>query len=327
MLADRFSIICSYCGRPFHLVSQLSFYALAIFSLSVVLGLEWYLLDLASHFRVQYLIMLPVLFILKKKRQTFEYLILAAALIVNISALYPLFLGTETSTPIETQAENCQNRLKVLQSNVYAANQNHGEFLNLIAQEKPAIIAIQELTLSLENELNRLELYPYRIAQSRLDSFGIGLYSRYPLTQAQIFQHCPSCPISIEASLKLQNIEIDLGVEHPVPPVLPVAAELRNSQLVSLAAGLKEKSGTAIVMGDLNVSEFSTVFKRLLVQSDLKSVRAGRGLFWSWPTHNPLLAIPIDHILYRGVELQELRKGTKIGSDHYPLIAEFCVFS
>ena len=68
---------------------------------------------------------------------------------------------------------------------------------------------------------------------------------------------------------------------------------------------------------------WSPYYRDLVNKGQLNNVRAGFGIFPTWPIFQPLLSIPIDHCLVsKDFQVLETRKGRKIGSDHFPLITD-----
>jgi endonuclease/exonuclease/phosphatase family metal-dependent hydrolase len=83
------------------------------------------------------------------------------------------------------------------------------------------------------------------------------------------------------------------------------------------------------VLGDLNSTEASPHFQRLLTNGRLSDTRAGRGWFPTWRAYLPELRwpllglrLPLDHVL-TGPALTSLARNTgpDLGSDHLPASA------
>ncbi|MBW1762831.1 MAG: hypothetical protein JRJ64_15305 [Deltaproteobacteria bacterium] len=72
------------------------------------------------------------------------------------------------------------------------------------------------------------------------------------------------------------------------------------------------------------MSPWNHHFRRLLKRTGLRDSSQGRGVQPTWPTHNPLLRIPIDHCLHsEGIHVVQKKIGPAVGSDHYPVIVDF----
>ncbi|MBU4198871.1 MAG: hypothetical protein KKG09_02950 [Verrucomicrobia bacterium] len=76
----------------------------------------------------------------------------------------------------------------------------------------------------------------------------------------------------------------------------------------------------------MNVSPWSSHFRRLLRESGLQDSAQGRGVQPTWPTFSPLLLIPIDHCLHSPqIAIFKKQAGPSVGSDHYPVIVDFLI--
>ena len=81
-----------------------------------------------------------------------------------------------------------------------------------------------------------------------------------------------------------------------------------------------------IVLGDLNATPWSPVFKKLLGETRLVDARRGFGLRPTWPSTFPPLWIPIDHCLVSpGIEIRDFRVGPACGSDHHALVVDMAL--
>jgi endonuclease/exonuclease/phosphatase (EEP) superfamily protein YafD len=174
--------------------------------------------------------------------------------------------------------------------------------------------------------------YPYQIIKlPRMDfsAFGIALYSKYPLTDPRI-EHfgtllgsSESTIPSISALINFDNQPIRLIITHPVPPTL---FAYRNSQLASMGAARKQYEKNLIILGDLNVSQWSPFFQKLTQQTGLRDSQLGFGVQPSWPSQQWWIRTPIDHILV-SPDIQVLNRsiGPEVGSDHLPVLARIAL--
>lgn len=122
-----------------------------------------------------------------------------------------------------------------------------------------------------------------------------------------------------------------LGGEHAAflgfgsdSPTTPARAGDRNRTLHAAARWSRRTQADGIarrvVMGDLNATPWSPVFRRLLDRGRLHSSLDGFGIQPTWPVGNPLLLIPIDHaLLSHSVAAVDRETGPSFGSDHRSL--------
>ena len=83
------------------------------------------------------------------------------------------------------------------------------------------------------------------------------------------------------------------------------------------------RAGVDLLAGDLNLTMWNDAYRPLVEVGGLHNARKGHGISPSWPALGPI-GVPIDHILAtRDVGLRNFRVMPGIGSDHYPVTAEF----
>lgn len=81
-----------------------------------------------------------------------------------------------------------------------------------------------------------------------------------------------------------------------------------------------------MVLGDLNVTPWSHVFRDLLKRTGLIDSAQGWGIQPTWPSGAVLLRIPIDHCLHSpDVAIVNREIGENVGSDHFPVIVDFFI--
>ena len=125
-------------------------------------------------------------------------------------------------------------------------------------------------------------------------------------------------------TLNMDGQVLTLMAAHTRSPVRVGRMEQRNEQIRDLGAALQSKNGPTILMGDLNATPWSPIFREFLAGSRLENGRQGFGLQASWPAPLGTLGIPIDHILISPeVAIHQFDRGPDLGSDHYPIIVDF----
>ncbi len=297
-----------------------------VISISTILGflgfLYWFL-DLFSHFRVQYFIGLSIVSLLLLIPRNYNKIALCFGLlaIVNLSTILPLYLGRTTNDL------NSQISQRILLLNVNTQFGSIAKVSKVIQDYNPDIVVLEEIDDKWVSGLQLLSnLYLYSKIQPREDNFGITLYSKYPLTQADIIYIGDADIPSIFAEVETNNGKFVILATHPLPPTSKEYSILRNKQLEELPRFIRDAPSPVLLIGDLNISLWSWHFRKLLRESGLKDSSQGRGVQPTWPSHNPLLLIPIDHCLYsKGIEIIRKEIGPGVGSDHYPVIVDFVV--
>jgi endonuclease/exonuclease/phosphatase (EEP) superfamily protein YafD len=275
----------------------------------------WWVFELFCHFRVQYLALLTIIATLLASRRRWRW---TAALLpfAAISAL-PIYSGW----PAAERAEDPADQLTVMNVNVNAANGNFDSLLNLVEQELPDLIVLVEMTTAWQTAIETLtSLYPHRIVVPQQDRFGIALLSRLPFHDEEAVDLLTTPAISARVTVAGRSMRI-VGV-HLRPPVSAGWAAIRNQQLVEIGRLLGDRAEPVLIVGDFNITTYSSIFSRWLEDNELRSAALPTVVTISWPTFLPLLGILIDQfIVSDSVSIDGLRRGPAFGSDHYPLTA------
>ncbi len=284
-------------------------------------GAWWWIFDILSHFRVQYLFGLVLLSLVygvgRKKRPT---IITALFLCVNLILIIPFYIRPSYGQP-KTDSH------RIFYANVRTENQQFHLVRTLIEDTDPDFVALLEVNQAWLDTLELDDLgYRFYVGEPRSDNFGIALYSRYPLEESEIRRFGRWDVPTIIATANVDGALITFIATHPVPPKGDDISWHRNIQMGELAEFIAEMEGTIILAADLNASSWSPHFRDWVKVSRLQDSRRGFGVQPTWPTFNRLFLVPIDHFLITSnVQVHHREVGPNIGSDHYPLIMEFSI--
>ena len=280
--------------------------------------------DLASHFRVQYaviqLLCLILCLVLKRKKWL---VVTAFFLVLNLSQILPLYFSPHIATTDGPKTDE----LKILFINVNSANTEYEKTAQHIKKTNPDVLALEEVNQVWFDRLSGvLESFPHRKFVLRGDNFGIGFFSKIPLTKMAIEYYGSAEVPSVLATLLIGNKPVDIIFTHTVPPVSQRYFQWRNEQLSAVASLRAKLNESLIVIGDLNTTSWSYYFKDFIERMKLYDSRQGHGIQISWPAMMPLLGIAIDHCLVsRDIRVLDRKIGPAIGSDHYPVYVELQV--
>ena len=127
---------------------------------------------------------------------------------------------------------------------------------------------------------------------------------------------------AVELTIQTEPTAIELVAFGTDAPTTPARANTRDRALNAAARWSIDHPDRRVVMGDFNATPWSPSFHRLVRDGDLFDSLSGYGLQVSWPESNPLLRIPIDHLLL-GPALATTHRGTgpSFGSQHRSLQA------
>lgn len=216
--------------------------------------------------------------------------------------------------------------VSVLVANVLVSNRSSGPLLSLIREKDPDVVFTVETDEWWEQELRLLEAtHPFTVKRPRDDTYGMALYSRFPLHDAQVKYICEYYIPSIHAWVELPcGVRVRLYGLHPAPPYPKYAEETtdRDAELFLVGKQVRRMDSPTIVMGDLNDVAWSYTTTLFQKTSGLLDPRKGRGAYNTFHASIPFLRCPVDHVFVSSdfllIKLERLRG---IGSDHFPILA------
>jgi len=299
---------------------------LLLMSLAGYLGSFRLLFELTSHFRVQYAIatLIPLIYFTLRRQPRWIALSLVC-LAINLMEIVPWYFPRQSFDTVSS------NTLRVALSNVNAKNRNFDAVISWVREENPDILAILEANQAWRDGLKPIrDRLPYVQFKTRQDRPGVGilLYSNLPLnnTSVQFFGN-PKKPTVI-ANLTKGDRPFSVIATHPSPP-LPINSgrfSNRNRQLEAIAKFIPTLPEPVILLGDLNITMWSPIYKNTLEKTRLRNSRRGFGILPTWPTHDPHLFIPIDHCLVSPeIQVLDMRRGPDVGSDHLPIVTDLAI--
>ncbi len=294
----------------------------AVSSLVGFLGPFWWFFDLFSHFRVQYAAgLLPIVVMLLLGRKLMSALVFGLITIINLATIIPLYQDPTAS------ALSVTHTYRAMLANVNTRNKQYPEVTRVIGVYDPDLVILLEVNATWLSALGSLqESHPYSVTAAQEDDYGIALFSKIPLGDSAVVVLGPIDSPSIWARLDLNDRSVTVLGTHLLAPSGRDHSAFRNAQLAAILGFFERTSPPVLVLGDLNVTPWSSHFHRLLAEARLRNCTAGRGVQPTWPAFLPLFYIPIDHCLYSsGIRILDKHVGPDIGSDHYPIIVDFAL--
>jgi endonuclease/exonuclease/phosphatase (EEP) superfamily protein YafD len=164
----------------------------ALVGSATLLGLldrVWWVFEPADVFRLQYLVVLVAAALLGLLLRSRRLAVLAAALAaVNLAVLRISIVPDVAAAP----GAPSSGALRLLVANVEVGNTDFAAVRRLVAQTRPDLFGVTELTPVMARHLGReLTGYRTRVLATREDAYGIGVYSRVPLLSARV-EHLPA---------------------------------------------------------------------------------------------------------------------------------------
>jgi len=302
---------------------------LAIFS--SILG--WNIvLELLSHFQIQYFLVLTVLLVvLIFSKHTIPILIGLFCCTLIALFLLPWFIPDNLIVSNSSGA-----KVRILSANVNLGNNDYTPIINLIKIEQPDIAVLIEVNKKWVNQLEILEpLYPYSLGDLKYEALNVIVYSKRPLDNSKIdyWGETPHTSPVINTQQTLDNITFDLLAVHPLPPFKPSFFQSRNNYLNRVSEWARSRTNPIVLIGDLNITMWSPYYKKLIRETNLKNTRKGFGLLPTWlPDGMPqnwslwlyhFFGLPIDHCLVDPqIQVTQMQIGPNIKSDHLPIMVD-----
>ena len=301
---------------------------LSIITAISFLGSYWWLFDLLSHARIQYLIcailgLITILILRTIKREAYENWYIALCTILILANAHPIasfyFDGNNITHPDESQS-----LLRVMSLNVLKENNQYNKTISKINNENPDILLLIEIDNKWLDQMSQIENnYPYKITAPSSDSyFGMAMYSKSKFIKQRIEAwgrhkiHYISA--SIEDSRK-NTINI-VGV-HARPPLTRESAQDNYNQLEHLIQQASLNPEAVVVMGDFNHTPWSYRYNALVNKGPLYNVASGAIPYGTW-FKQLLGGILIDHILVKNLSARDWHLGSDVGSDHAAVIVD-----
>lgn len=233
--------------------------------------------------------------------------------------------------PLQVQSvkpeEDSLTRLSLMIANVWMRNRNSATLLGFVRRHRPDILLAVETDRWWQSELHALDgQYPHAVHFALENTYGMILYSRYPLVRPEVRFIIENDVPSIVTGVRLPHAEeVRFHALHPRPPRPTKRQDTtnRDAELVIVAEQLAGREEPVVVAGDLNDVAWSyttDLFQRI---SGLLDPRRGRGMYNSFNARIPFLRFPLDHIFHsEHFRLVRLERLGKFGSDHFPLFIE-----
>ncbi|MDT7951960.1 MAG: endonuclease/exonuclease/phosphatase family protein [Acetobacteraceae bacterium] len=279
-------------------------------------------------------LMLAIALLLLIWRGVIEWIAIAGLLVgisIQVSRLAPYLAPLVVNVPAPTVTDgNCgtANRVRLLEVNVQRTNRHDHALLNIVRHVDPDIAWFQEVDDWWESELSALDpSMPYGLLDVQPNYFGVHLYSKLPLTDTSTQDLTNSNNPSIFATATLPSGDrLRIYAVHPRPPQVGQSAAERDAQLMATALAAHGDTEAHLVAGDLNAVPWDDILRRVETIGRVADPRVGRGLFITWNANRTFAKWPLDHLLPGpGITLSRLEVLPPFGSDHRPLLADFCV--
>jgi vancomycin resistance protein VanJ len=242
-----------------------------------------------------------------------------------------------------TASSDDDRTFSVMSYNVTRGDPGLDNILSIIERENADVVALQEVSPEVAEALSSLApVYPYMAVHPTPDGYaGCALLSRFPIISDEAFPLVEGMHLYQRVVLDLQGRRVHLLNVHFQPPRLPL---LRSASRALLPAGydtttqdhelgrllgeLETLDGTAVVVGDLNMTDQSPGYGELTARLGDAYGETGWGFGHTFPDGEarsiatPFPLLRIDYIFHsRDIRANWSYVGDRGGPDHRFLVA------
>ncbi len=305
--------------RFFHVLIRAVFAVTAVATLIAMFGSLAWQAELFTHFRPYYLLIqasLMLVFMHSGRRALCVATLLLA--VPNAWIVGPYLVPTIGGG---SAAEAAAHGIDIVALNVNYRNRDVARVAAYLRERDPDIAVIAEFTPAWRDGLATLrDAYPYHIGVARTDQWGLGVYSRLPFADAELIDLAATDTVHARFVISAGTSPLEVFAVHLFSPTSARRAHGRNRQLDDLARRVGNSTHARLVIGDMNLTPFSPVFRRFIRATGLRDARRADGFHFTWPVSVWPVWIPIDHAFADAARLMtRVRTGPELGSDHYPL--------
>ena len=292
-------------------------------SAASLLGRTFWLFELLTHFRVQYVVAgLFLALILAVRRRWIGVSIAVAVAVAHAIPTVPYLISPPAASA------GSRGIIRVMALNLRHRFGDVDHVRHLVRSEQPDVVLLTEFLPAHKNLLESLgKTLPYRAGTNPRGKFDAVLLSRLPIASSRI--HYPAArflPV-IEARLcrELENRDSCLTVialHSPRPDFSRGEDQIETFALVAeRAAAIVDRR--VVVFGDLNSTPYSPRFQDLVRRGGLADAAIGAPWRTTWISRFPPFGLTLDHVLV-GPALSPVHRhvASDVGSDHFPLIVD-----
>ena len=249
----------------------------------------------------------------------FEVLLIAG-LVSQSVRLYPYTSFASVTMNSADEVALPEREVSIVSANVYMHNRKAEKALEvLMAADADIIIAMETDEWWIEHLEPLAEKYPEVYTKPYDNTYGMAVYSRLPLSDAEWRYLVHDSVPSLHAIAELPSGQrFHLHAMHPKPPQ-PQKKEWKpeNAALKIVGEMVVAEDLPAIVAGDFNDVSWGLTNRLFHATTRLQDPRKGRGFYNTYNAKNPFVAWPLDHV-YAAPEfgLVSMELLPEINSDH-----------
>ena len=234
-----------------------------------------------------------------------------------------------------------EHLFRVMTFNVLFENQDYAGVAELVSRQSPDLVAFEELEPVAAQTFRQVlgQDYPYQALEPRNGPYGIGIFSRWPLADAQVVVKRPwgVGGFFVDVATPCES-PLHLVAVHP-PPTLPrrsrtaYRAEIertvaeRRREIRQALDYLAARPGPAVLLGDFNLTDQHETYQIITGDYGYKDSfrEGGWGFGLTFPvTRGRFPLARIDYVFHSsGLRTNAARVVPEhSGSDHRPLVVD-----
>lgn len=270
-----------------YLVLGLSYFTLVLSFLPLVRNQTWFVrifdYPRAQKFWLNVLLLVSVIVLFDLSASHTK--ILTALMVVNqiylLRQIWPYL--PIAGTQMKRNKGNNSPSVKLLIANVYQDNKKVERCIKMIKHCNPDIFILVEVDKVWAESIACFKPeYPFQVIRDQTNTYGMLLYSKLKLINAELRFLVENDIPSIKADVIVGNGDVfRLYALHPRPPVPQESetSEERDAEILMIGKEAKKSSLPVIVAGDLNDVAWSHTTRLFLKISGLLDPRRGRGFY------------------------------------------------
>lgn len=257
--------------------------------------------------------------------------LLAGLQVPGVVAFIVLYGGLLLPARSNAQPHNGP-QITVATYNIFALRSDPQRVVDVITSLDADVIGLEEVGPDHADMIDQAlaEKYPYRVLHPLLPVHGVGLLSRYPILESEMWRPLPDSMLHLYAVIDVEGTPVAVHVAHPRTPrnafsPMTYNTTLRDEELRILRERyLERQNGPQVMLCDCNMTDQSDAYQdmREVLHDAHRSI--GRGMGFTWPdTSLPWMVLRIDYAWYsHHFTALDVRRGEDAGnSDHLPVIA------
>lgn len=274
-------------------------------------SLHW-LLDLFSHFRLQYLVLCLLVLVFALWRR--KWPLTAFAIVSLLWNAWPVVKVHRTGEPGE-------GKLTLMTFNVLYNHPQPERVIEHVLKADADIVCLLETNERWSKHLQPLrDKYPHHVEELDYGAFGFACFTRLPVKSMTTRYFAHGLFPSLVMELEYESKPLTVIATHPPPPMSSHTASIWQTQFIEIAKFASTIQHDLIVAGDLNATPWCHGMHLLQTGSGLQFRTAAPVWPPTWGLNLPMM-IPIDHVLVKGeLSIMQRTIGPDVGSDHRPVL-------